>query len=183
MRLAFPALALGLAFSLSACINQPDYRAETAPPEVWPSVDLNSYAGKWYEIARYPNSFERGCQGVTAEYELLEGGKVSVKNTCRKGSPDGKARSIVGKARAVEGSNNAKLKVKFTPGWLPVGEGDYWILHIEPYYAAALVGDPDGKYLWILARRKDVPEETVERLKARAAELGYDAAKLERTPQ
>ena len=77
---------------LSACISQPDYRTqETAPPTV-PQVDLDKYAGLWYEIARYPNSFEKDCAGVTAEYARREDGRISVTNTCHKGSPDGKVK-------------------------------------------------------------------------------------------
>ena len=175
MRIVLIAAVLALA----GCQNQPDYRDETAPPETVASVDLSRYAGLWYEIARYPNSFEQGCEGVTAEYGLREDGKINVINTCREGGPDGPASSVEGRARAVEGSNNSKLKVKFAPSWVPFAEGDYWILHLEPDYSAALVGAPSGKYLWILARETSLDAEVLSKIKARAEALGYDATKLE----
>lgn len=164
---------------LTACASQPDYRAEETPPETVAFVELDRYLGKWYEIARYPNSFERNCQGVTAEYSIRPDGAIGVLNTCRKGTPDGKARTAEGRARIVEGSDNSKLRVKFAPSWVPFAEGDYWILHLEADYSAALVGSPSGKYLWILARETSLAPAILTKIKSRAEALGYDASKLE----
>ncbi|MAN89767.1 MAG: lipocalin [Hyphomonadaceae bacterium] len=180
MRLALSAIAAAL---LAACTSQPDYRASDSTPPTVPSVDLDRYAGLWYEIARYPNGFERNCTGVTAEYGLNSDGTVSVTNTCFKGSLDGEKTVAEGKARIVEGSGNSKLKVKFAPAWVPFAEGDYWVLALEPDYSAALVGSPDGKYLWILSRTAQLDGKTLERLKTRAEELGYETAPLEMTLQ
>lgn len=168
---------------LSGCASQPDYRADDTPPATVASVDLDRYVGKWYEIARYPNSFERNCQGVTAEYSLRSDGAIGVLNTCHKGTPDGKARTAEGRARIVEGANNSKLRVKFAPSWVPFAEGDYWILHLETDYSAALVGAPSGKYLWILGREKTLAPDMLAKIKARAGALGYDASKLEMVEQ
>lgn len=159
------------ALALAACMSQPDYRNVDADPPVVASVDLERYAGKWNEIARYPNSFERGCVRATAEYAQLPDGKISVTNTCFE--EDGGTDVAEGTARVVEGSNGAKLKVKFAPSWVPFAEGDYWILHLEPDYSAVLVGAPSGKYLWILAREQDPPQETLDRILAKAEELGF----------
>lgn len=175
----FAALASGLA--LGACTNQPDYRPIKTDPPVVSAVDLEKYAGLWYEIARYPNSFETGCEGVTAEYRQRDDGKITVLNTCREGSPTGKARASEGVARIVSGSNNAKLKVKFAPEWVPFASGDYWILHLEPDYSAALVGAPSGKYLWILARSSQLAPEKLDKIKARAEALGYETEPLRMT--
>jgi apolipoprotein D and lipocalin family protein len=179
--LGFTALVATIA--LSACTSQPDYRAaETAPPTV-PQVDLTRYAGLWYEIARYPNGFEKDCAGVTAEYVQRDDGRIDVINTCHKGSVDGPVKVANGMARVMEQSGNARLKVKFAPSWVPFAWGDYWILHLEPDYSAVLVGDPSGKYLWILARDKVLEDETLTRIKTRAEALGYETAPLEMTDQ
>jgi apolipoprotein D and lipocalin family protein len=167
------------ALVLSGCMSQPDYRAETAPPETVASVDLDRYAGLWYEIARYPNGFQQDCEGVTAEYTLRDDGKITVLNTCRLGD----ARSSEGVARVVEGSNNAKLKVQFAPEWVPFAAGDYWILHLEDDYSAALVGAPSGKYLWILARQPQISDALMTKIKSRAEALGYKTAPLKLTEQ
>ena len=43
-----------------------------------PNVDLNKYAGKWFEIASYPQHFQKGCHCTTAEYTVREKGYVIV---------------------------------------------------------------------------------------------------------
>ena len=165
----------------AGCLNQPDYREDTKDPAVVSSVDLERYAGRWYEIARYPNSFEDKkaytCVGVTADYALREDGKISVTNTCRKDSLDGEIDVAEGVARSIS-ANNAKLKVRFAPSWIPFAEGDYWVLHLDDDYTTALVGDPNGKYLWILARTPTISPETVLEVKQSAARLGYETPPL-----
>ena len=171
------------AFGLPACTSQPDYRASAGVPPTVPQVDLTRYAGRWFEIARYPNSFEKNCAGVTAEYVQRPDGRIDVINTCHKGSVDGPAEVAKGVARVMEQSGNARLKVKFAPSWVPFAWGDYWILHLETDYSAVLVGDPSGKYLWILAREKSLDTGTLARIKARAKELGFETDPLEMTQQ
>ncbi|MBB4659553.1 lipocalin family protein [Parvularcula dongshanensis] len=162
---------------LVACAQQPDYRAETAPPEAVTALDLERYQGLWYEIARYPNRFERGCTAVTARYALREDGKVAVTNSCLK---DGERDVAEGVARR---TGEATLRVRFAPSWVPFAEGDYWVLALEPDYSAALVGSPDGKYLWILSRTPSLSGEVLDRMIAEAEARGYDADALELTPQ
>ena len=174
--------ALIAAFGLSACTSPPDYRDSEAAPQTVPQVDLARYEGLWYEIARYPNRFEKDCTGVTAEYAQRADGRIDVINTCHKGSVDGPVEVARGVARVMDQSGNARLKVKFAPSWVPFAWGDYWILHLEPDYSAALVGDPSGAYLWILARKKTLDVETLARIKSRAQVLGFGTDPLEMTP-
>lgn len=180
MRIAISAAAVA---TLVACTSQPDYRAEDAPPPTVESVDLERYAGLWYEIARYPNSFETNCEGVTAEYALRDDGRVAVTNTCREGSVDGPERRSEGVARVVEGSGGSKLKVKFAPEWVPFASGDYWILHLEPDYSAAVIGAPSGKYLWVLSRTAKLKDDTLERLMMEARKRGFDTEPLRMVAQ
>lgn len=177
------ALTCIASLALTACASQPDYRPVETAPETVASVDLDRYAGKWYEIARYPNWFEENCYGVTAEYIQKPNGEITVINTCREGSLTAEPRQAKGFAKVVEGSNNSKLKVKFAPRFVPFATGDYWVLHLEEDYSAALVGDPEGKYLWILARENKLDEATLAKIKARAETLGYSSAALVMTPQ
>jgi apolipoprotein D and lipocalin family protein len=179
MKRIFLLLSIFPLFALTGCMSQPDYRAETSPPETVSTVDLSQYAGLWYEIARYPNGFQQDCEGVTAEYVQRADGKITVINTCRSGDE----RTAKGVARVVEGSGNSKLKVQFAPEWVPFASGDYWILHLEPDYSAALVGAPSGKYLWILAREKQISDALMSKITARAQALGYETAPLKLTAQ
>ncbi len=171
---------------LAACAAQPDYRPDTAPPNTVEAVNLEQYQGLWYEIARYPNPFEDTrrytCVGVTAEYAIRADGRISVTNTCRKDTLDGPVTVAEGVARSVS-DNNAKLKVRFAPDFIPFAEGDYWVLDLMEDYSAALVGDPAGKYLWILSRTPKLPQSTQERLFATAEAKGYATAPLIPVPQ
>lgn len=164
------------ALVLAACVSQPDYRASDEDLPTVAEVDLGRYVGKWHEIARYPNSFERGCVTAMAEYAQLPDGGISVTNSCTK--ENGEIDVAEGKARVVEGSNGAKLKVKFAPSWVPFAEGDYWVLHLEPDYSAVLVGAPSGKYLWILARDPAPPQATIDRILEKAQALGFETEPL-----
>ena len=177
------AVFLLMGAAMTACMSQPDYRVTEAAPETVVSVDLDKYSGKWFEIARYPNSFEENCTNVTAEYAPRADGAITVTNICFKGSAAGKKDVAEGVARVVEGSSNTKLKVKFAPEWVPFASGDYWILHLEDDYSAALVGDPAGKYLWILAREASIDDALLNRIKSKAEALGYETAPLEMTQQ
>ena len=143
-----------------------------AVPEPAKPVELSRYLGKWYEFARYENSFEKGCEGVTAEYSPLPENRIRVLNTCYKGGPEGKEDSADGKAKIVPESGNAKLKVSFFGPFY----GDYWVLDHAGDYSWSIVGEPSGRYVWILTREAKPAEG--EALVQRAKGLGYNTGML-----
>ena len=148
---------------------------ESRPPvQTVKAVDLARYMGKWFEIAAFPQRFQKGCHCTTAEYELTAKGTVRVVNTCRRGGPDGKATRAKAKAWAVPGSGNAKLKVRF---FWPF-TGNYWIIDLAGDYSYAVVGDPTRKYLWILARTPRMDPGLYAEVVGRAAAQGFDTSKL-----
>jgi len=106
-------------------------------------VNIEKYAGLWYEIAAYPTRFEKNCYCTTAEYTLSEKGHVIVENRCRKGAVNGEKTGIKGKAFVVKNSNNTKLRVQF---FWPL-RGDYWIIGLAADYSWAVVSSPDRNYL------------------------------------
>jgi len=134
------------------------------------AVDVDKYIGKWYEIARMPNSFENQCECVTAEYSKC-GGYIKVVNACTK---NGKPKRIEGKAFVVKNSNNAKFKVQFF--WL--FKGNYWILDVGIKYEYAIVGEPDRKYAWILCRTPFMDSVLYEKLVDELKSNGYSTYKL-----
>ncbi len=165
-------LLAGAVIALGACATlQRGPVGNAAVPQPARAVDLNRYAGLWYEIGRYENGFERGCEGVTARYTVRDDGLVGVLNTCRQGGLDGEARTAEGRAKVVEGSGNAKLKVSF---FGPFYFGDYWVLDHAEDYAWSIVGEPSGRYLWILSREAQPSAPVREAIMARVAALGYD---------
>ncbi len=140
-------------------------------------VDLERYAGRWYEIARYPHSFEAGCSSVTADYSLETDGTIKVVNQCTLAEQGGKQKRAEGKAKIVDTESNAKLKVSFF--WPFYGK--YWIVKLDDDYQYAVVAEPSRKYVWILARTPLMESELYARLVAEIASHGYDPARLIRT--
>ena len=144
-----------------------------------PYVDLQKYAGKWYEIASFPQRFQKGCNCTTAEYTLSKKGYVIVENRCNKDSINGKQSYIKGKAFVVENSGNAKLKVQF---FWPF-RGKYWIIDLADDYSYAVVGHPNKKYLWILSRTTKMEDTTYQQIISRIKEKGFDISKIRKTQQ
>ncbi len=142
-------------------------------------VDLARYAGMWYEIASYPQRFQKGCTGTIATYTLRADGSVEVLNRCARDSLNGRITVAKGRARVVDKTSNAKLKVSFFwPFW-----GDYWIIDLGRDYEYAVVGHPSRKYLWILCRRPTMAPAIYEGILERLREQGYDTGRLRRTLQ
>lgn len=141
-------------------------------------VDLNRYAGRWYEIARYPNRFERKCiSDVTATYTALADGKIRVVNLCL--AYNGTVNRSEGIATIANKQTNAKLKVTF---FWPFS-GNYWIIALGDEYEYAVVGEPSRKYLWILSRDPHMEEGLYQRLLTQIKNIRYDPDKLSRTKQ
>lgn len=141
-----------------------------------PVAELNvgRYVGMWHEIAHLPMYFQRQCvDSITATYTARGDGTIDVRNACR--TRDGDRDEALGRARPVEGRPGA-FEVRFAPawlGWLPFIWADYWVVDLDPEYRWAVVGGPNRKYLWILARDPSISPELYETLKSRAAERGY----------
>jgi apolipoprotein D and lipocalin family protein len=137
-------------------------------------LDLKRYMGTWYEIARYDHSFERGLTAVTATYELLPNGRITVWNQGYKDSPDGKLKKAKGKAKQPDPSDPGKLKVAFFLFFY----ADYYILELDDNYQWALVGSSSDNYLWILSRTSVLEKETMDHILSQARARGYDTDKL-----
>lgn len=145
-------------------------------------VDLQQYAGTWYEIARLPQWFQRGCYDSTATYSLNDDGTVKVINRCERKNED--ATEAVGTARVVPDSGNAKLKVRFD-NWVSrliptITEGNYWIIALDKDYQTVVIGEPSREYLWILARQPALPEDQYQALVQVAQSKGFPVDQLER---
>jgi apolipoprotein D and lipocalin family protein len=147
------------------------------PLEVVKSVDLKRYLGKWYEIAKLPNSFQKNCFCSTAEYSVIDDETIRVINSCRKDGFAGEPDQVSGKAFIVPNSNNAKLRVQF---FWPF-RGDYWIIELDENYEWVVVGTQSRKYLWILARAKSIDSTLYNDLIERIKSKGFDITKIERT--
>lgn len=148
-------------------------------PSVVSKVDLNRYKGKWYEIARLPNFFEKKLKCTSATYILREDGKITVVNSGHYIADPQKKSSSEGVAWIPDKNSPAKLKVRF---FWPFS-GDYWIMELDKDYRYVLVGEPSLKYLWILAREKTMDDSTYKMLLKRAIDNGYNVESIIRVEQ
>lgn len=159
-----PTITVGLLLTaIAGCASQ-----SYSPLPTVSTVDLNRYMGTWYEIALLPNRFQSMCVSDTQAQYRLDGELVRVKNRCRK--QDGTIEEADGFAKAVEGSNNAKLRVSFFWPFY----GDYWVLALDPDYHWVLIGEPRRKYGWVLARTPNLDDESLQLALDKAATLGFD---------
>ncbi|MDM1492306.1 lipocalin family protein [Acinetobacter indicus] len=158
-------------------------QAETVPPQAVDQVDIQRYAGKWYEIAHLPMYFQRKCvSNISAQYTVNADQTMGVLNSCR--IENGEMISSEGVAYP-QNQGNSKLKVSFLPPglrWIPFTRGHYWVLRVDPEYKVALVGGPSTKYLWILSREPQLDEATYQSYLETAKHYGYDITKLIKLP-
>ena len=142
-------------------------------------VDLDRYVGTWYEICRLPLKWEpEGARDITATYKLNEDGTIRVDNRCL--DEEGKPTQALGQAKPVDDSN-ARLTVSFLPEylrWIPFTKGDYWIIRLAEDYGVSLVGTPDRRNLWLLARRHDLPQAMRDDYLATARAEGFGLSAL-----
>jgi len=173
MRRLLPALAL-----LAACSTEPG----PGTPRTVGQVDLARYAGQWYEIARFPTSFQDSarirCEYTTATYTPRPDGKVSVVNRCRNGLAGGAESVAEGTAYSASPGNDRLRVTFFWPFY-----GDYWVIGLDPDYRWAVVGAPGRDYLWILSRTPQMAPADRDAAIAIARREGFDTTKLQPTPQ
>jgi apolipoprotein D and lipocalin family protein len=160
-------------------------QAAAKPLATIPTLDVKRYMGTWYEIAKFPNSFQKKCIGfTTATYSVREDGRVDVVNRCRQA--DGSTDSAEGVARQPGGPNSPKLEVRFAPAifsFVPMVWGDYWVIDLDPDYQLAAVSEPKREYLWILSRTPKVDPAVYDALLGRLRAQGLDMNRLAPTKQ
>ncbi|MEJ0059500.1 MAG: lipocalin family protein [Terricaulis sp.] len=165
-------LILIAAMTLGACAGEPPVNRSSSTPLSVASIETEPYLGHWFEQARLPNSFERDCVAATADYALRDDGLISVRNVCTK--EDGGQSDVSGRARLVGVPGEGKLEVSFFgPFW-----GDYWVLERAPDYSWSIVGEPEGRYLWILTRSETISAEQRADFARRLQSLGYQTDAL-----
>ena len=143
------------------------------------NLDLDKYLGTWYELARFPHSFEKGLVGVTATYSMRKDGKIKVLNQGYKNTLDGKLSRAVGKAKIPNPNEPSKLKVSFFLFFY----GDYFVFELDENYQWAVIGSSSDKYLWILSRKPKLNDYVYTQLLNNLTKRGYDVSKLIRVDQ
>lgn len=168
---------------LFLCTAQFSFAGSKPALETVEHVDIQRYLGTWYEIAAFPQKFQKGCTATKAEYSLRGDGDIKVFNSCRLGSPDGELKEATGRAWIKDKKTNAKLKVQFFLRNFRffLFSGNYWILDLDENYESVLVGDKSRKYLWILSRDPKLNAQRYNELVNKAQKLKFDTSKLVKT--
>ena len=156
------------------------------PLDTVKNLNLERYMGSWYEVASIPQRFQSQCvANTTAEYELLDNGKVVVINKCEK--KDGSISTAYARARVNKKyKDQSKLQVTFVSiwkWWIWLFGGDYWVMKLGDDYEYAVVGHPNRKYLWILSREPVMDEKQLADLEQYITTQGYDSCKVKITQE
>ena len=137
-----------LLFAFFALINGKEYKAVD-------EVDLTKYMGKWYQVYGdgFNNIFQGGGHCSTAEYSLLEDGRVSVLN--KQLDENDKIDGITGFAYYGEGDCCGYLTVELKD----LKPAPYWILELGPIvsdnYQYSIISDNLALSLFVLTRDVD----------------------------
>jgi apolipoprotein D and lipocalin family protein len=169
---------LALTLLTAACATEPG----PGTPRTVGTVDLARYAGTWFEVARFPTSFQDSarvrCEQVTATYTPRADGAITVVNRCNNALDGGAERVAEGVARSAAPGND-RLRVSFFWPFY----GDYWVIGLDPDYRWAVVGAPGRDYLWILSRTAQMAPADFDAAVAIARREGFDTTRLRRTQQ
>lgn len=167
-------LTLTLASALAAAaIAAPAGADAMAQPVA--HIDAAKMMGRWYEVARFPNMIQRGCQAGMSEWNRVPDG-FAVIQTCHKGSPNGPVTEWKAHARVIDPVSNAKFKMTFFGGLV---SQEYWVLDHHDDEGWLILGTHDGKYLWLMSQRPTLPEAVRVAAIARIKQLGFDVGRLE----
>jgi apolipoprotein D and lipocalin family protein len=181
----FKPLSLVILIAILGSSNLGAQTNDTAPVKTISTLDVPRYLGTWYEIAKFPNWFQKKCIGNTkAVYSLKADGNLQVLNSCKIAS--GEVSIAQGAARQIGPTDSPKLEVRFAPEWLsflPMVWGDYWVIDLDSQYQVAAVSDPRREYLWVLSRTPQLDPKVYDDLLQRLQKQQFDTAKLETTSQ
>jgi apolipoprotein D and lipocalin family protein len=165
------ALALALVVGVSGCALAPGYRDTRVTIASSTAFDPARFQGDWIEVARYPTTFQAHCAGAVARYALAGPGRLSVENLCL----DAQGREIdriAGRAQVV-GPGRLSVRLDGVPVAAP-----YWVLWVDEGYRVAVVGQPDGRAGWILAREARPAPDLIAAAREVLAFNGYDLNRL-----
>jgi apolipoprotein D and lipocalin family protein len=169
-------LLLGISlFAVAGCSTAP----KQPPIHTVPYVDLNRYLGNWYVIANIPYFLEKGKVASYDTYSMRPDGRMNNVFTFRKGSLTAPEESWHGVAWVVDKQSNAEWKVRFIWPFYAT----YLVLELDPEYRWAVVGTPERKLLWVLARDRSLDDATYAEILKRIQAQGYDTNRLAKVPQ
>ena len=139
---------------------------------------LESYMGKWYEIARYANSYETECaSGGTAEYTKTSDSSFKVINTCKYLSIDENGKEVQ-LSRSIEGRAKVNISGQIKVSFFGPFFADYNVVYVDKNYTTAVVSNKKKDNLWILTRAEKISDEKMSEILKWLRKAGYSTASL-----
>jgi apolipoprotein D and lipocalin family protein len=168
-----PALAACLAVLIASApaVAGPAAAAVQGPPR----LELGQMMGRWYEVARLPNSLQRGCQAGASDWTRTTNG-FAVVQSCHRGAPDGPLALWKAQAKVADPATNLKFRMSFFGGVL---SQDYVVLDHRLDQGWLLLSTANGRYLWLMSQRPTMAAAVRAQAIARIRQLGFDPARLE----
>ncbi len=142
-------------------------------------VDLPRFMGPWYVIACIPTFIETEAYNAIEEYRLEPDGSIATTFTFNKGGFDGPPKRYNPRGFVVDRVNQSTWGMQFI--W-PF-KSEYLITALTPDYSQTVIGRNKRDYVWIMARKPQIPEADYQSLLKELAEQGYDLTKLRKVPQ
>lgn len=141
-------------------------------------VDINRFMGPWYVIAAIPTAIETEAFNGIETYKLDDDGTINTTFTFNKGSLSGPVKTYNPRGFVVEGSGNAQWGMQFI--W-PI-KAEFLIAHLDDHYSETIIARNARDYVWIMARKPDISDESYASLVQKVIDMGYDTKKLRRVP-
>ena len=146
-----------------------------AAPEPARRIEISQMMGRWYEVARVPNSLQNGCQAGASDWTPQASG-FAVVQSCHKGAPSGPLKTWKAKATVADPRTNAKFKMSFFGGMV---SQDYVVLDHRPDQGWLVLATANGKYLWLFSQKPTLPDAIRSQALNRIRQLGFDVGRLE----
>ena len=142
-------------------------------------VDLTRFSGDWFVIAHIPASLEKNAFNAVESYRVAEDGTIETTYTFRDGGFEGERKRYTPRGFVRDRSTNATWGMQF----LWPFRMEYLIIFLDEERGVTVIGRTDRDYVWIMARKPEIPDEELGRLIAFVGERGYDVTRLRRVPQ
>ncbi|XP_050405749.1 apolipoprotein D-like [Patella vulgata] len=147
------------------------------------NFDIDRYLGKWYEVYKLPNLFQKGQTCVTANYSIKADGHIKVYN---QGFSNGKTVFAEGDAYIPDKADASKLSLRFTNA---APYGHYWVLDTDyttytvVFSCESLGGLAHIEFAWILTRNNTISDSLKQKVFQIFEKNGVPTKSLTKTTQ
>ena len=143
------------------------------------NLEISRFMGPWYVISHIPTLLEKKAYNAVESYSLNEEGRIDVIFTYRKGSFEGPKRKLTPKAALKKGGKASEWDIQLLwPFW-----SDYQVIDLSIDYQWTIVGVPNKKYVWIMARKPFMDPALHRKLVLKLKDSGFNTKKLRMVPQ